>query len=102
MAFQTRNGSSRGTGLGHRPIAIVAMQLPQRCNRGRSERIRSLSRDTSVPQAASRPPALASLDVEEVNVVTRFIAETLLPTKHGKFRLRGYKHSVSTGMPWPG
>jgi hypothetical protein len=29
-----------------------------------------------------------------VNVKTRFIAETLLPTRYGKFRLRGYKHSV--------
>lgn len=28
-------------------------------------------------------------------MVTRFIAETLLPTRHGNFRLRGYKHSVS-------
>lgn len=27
-------------------------------------------------------------------VKTRFIAETLLPTRHGRFRLRGYKHSV--------
>lgn len=30
-------------------------------------------------------------------VKTRFIAETLLPTRHGRFRLRGYKHSVSAG-----
>lgn len=30
----------------------------------------------------------------EEAVKTRFIAETLLPTRHGKFRLRGYKHSV--------
>jgi hypothetical protein len=33
--------------------------------------------------------------IDESQVVTRFIAETLLPTRHGKFRLRGYKHSVS-------
>jgi len=41
------------------------------------------------------PDAVPSaLDIDEGNIVTRFIAETLLPTKHGKFRLRGYKHSV--------
>jgi hypothetical protein len=33
-------------------------------------------------------------DVDEKRVVTKFVAETLLPTKYGKFRLRGYKHSV--------
>jgi hypothetical protein len=35
-------------------------------------------------------------DIDESLVQTRFIAETLLPTKYGKFRLRGYKHSVSS------
>jgi hypothetical protein len=33
--------------------------------------------------------------IDESKVVTRFIAETLLPTRYGMFRLRGYKHSVS-------
>lgn len=32
---------------------------------------------------------------QHLHVKTRYIAETLLPTRHGKFRLRGYKHSVS-------
>lgn len=32
--------------------------------------------------------------IEELDVKTRYIAETLLPTRHGNFRLRGYKHSV--------
>lgn len=27
-------------------------------------------------------------------VWTKFVAETLLPTKQGKFRLRGYRHTV--------
>lgn len=31
-------------------------------------------------------------------MVTRFIAETLLPTRHGNFRLRGYKHSIDGGV----
>lgn len=34
--------------------------------------------------------------IQEELVKTRFIAETMLPTRQGKFRLRGYKHSVST------
>jgi len=29
------------------------------------------------------------------SVWTKFIAETLLPTSQGKFRLRGYRHTVS-------
>lgn len=32
--------------------------------------------------------------IEDEQVVTKFIAETLLPTRHGKYRVRGYKHSV--------
>ena len=61
---------------------------------------RAQSQDTSVPPPSSPLPAMRhkmvrSVDIEEPKVVTRFIAETLLPTKHGKFRLRGYKHSVS-------
>ncbi len=27
--------------------------------------------------------------------VTEFVAETLLPTRTGKYRLRGYRHTVS-------
>lgn len=38
-------------------------------------------------------PATSSIDDSLVR--TKFIAETLLPTRHGIFRLRGYKHSVS-------
>ncbi|KAG2432566.1 hypothetical protein HXX76_008911 [Chlamydomonas incerta] len=39
----------------------------------------------------------AHTSIDEANVVTSFIAETLLPTRHGKFRLRGYKHSTDGG-----
>ncbi|KAG1673261.1 hypothetical protein FOA52_002541 [Chlamydomonas sp. UWO 241] len=38
-----------------------------------------------------------SVEIDEANVVTKFVAETLLPTRHGNFRLRGYKHSVDGG-----
>lgn len=46
---------------------------------------------TAVPGSASNGVPVSEKDEQ---VKTRFIAETLLPTKHGKFRLRGYKHSV--------
>lgn len=36
----------------------------------------------------------ASLGGEPYDV-TEFVAETLLPTRNGKFRLRGYRHTVS-------
>ncbi len=32
--------------------------------------------------------------IEEARVITKFIAETLLPTRFGNFRVRAYKHSV--------
>lgn len=53
-----------------------------------------IARVQSQPTPVHRSAAMSSLDIDEGHVVTRFIAETLLPTKHGKFRLRGYKHSV--------
>jgi hypothetical protein len=40
-----------------------------------------------------------SAPIREDLVKTRYIAETLLPTRHGNFRLRGYKHSVSALWP---
>jgi hypothetical protein len=30
-------------------------------------------------------------------VRTVYVAETMLPTRHGSFRLRGYKHSIDGG-----
>ncbi|KAF8069623.1 ribBA [Scenedesmus sp. PABB004] len=45
--------------------------------------------------APIRPLAGEQLDAA---VKTRFIAETLLPTRHGAFRLRGYKHSLDGGV----
>ncbi|GAX80850.1 hypothetical protein CEUSTIGMA_g8285.t1 [Chlamydomonas eustigma] len=41
---------------------------------------------------------VANQDIDEKRVLTKFVAETLLPTRHGKFRLRGYKHSVDDGV----
>jgi len=39
-----------------------------------------------------------TVNIDEDKIVTRFIAETLLPTRHGKFRVRGYKHSIDGGV----
>ncbi|KAJ9527586.1 hypothetical protein QJQ45_025867 [Haematococcus lacustris] len=39
-----------------------------------------------------------TMEIDEAKVITKFIAETLLPTRHGVFRLRGYKHSVDGGL----
>lgn len=41
--------------------------------------------------------AVSYTPIDESKVKTVFIAETLLPTRQGKFRLRGYKHSVDGG-----
>lgn len=37
--------------------------------------------------------------VEDESVWTKFVAETLLPTTQGKFRLRGYRHTVGSLSP---
>lgn len=36
----------------------------------------------------------ASGENSKNGIWTEFVAETLLPTNHGKFRLRGYRHTV--------
>ncbi|WIA29997.1 hypothetical protein OEZ86_000095 [Tetradesmus obliquus] len=48
--------------------------------------------------SASSAGASKSAPIREDLVKTRFIAETLLPTRHGNFRLRGYKHSLDGGI----
>jgi hypothetical protein len=52
-----------------------------------------------LPSVACQPCMDGSLtvNIDESKIITRFIAETLLPTRHGKFRVRGYKHSVCLG-----
>ncbi len=52
-------------------------------------------------------PRCTSKPSSDADVHTEFIAETLLPTRHGKFRLRGYRHTVCNGwfsrvrdIPW--
>lgn len=50
------------------------------------------SSNASLPAEAATPQRTED---HTSDVKTRYIAETLLPTRHGKFRLRGYKHSVS-------
>ncbi|GIL68484.1 hypothetical protein Vafri_21753 [Volvox africanus] len=52
---------------------------------------------TAVPVTSPYVPT-ANVSVDEDQVITKFIAETLLPTRHGKFRLRGYKHSIDGGV----
>ena len=53
---------------------------------------------TATAKAASPPPleGLVRL-IDEGKVRTVHIAETNLPTRHGNFRLRGYKHSIDGG-----
>lgn len=46
-----------------------------------------------IPRCAIKP-------ANEADVITEFIAETLLPTKHGKFRLRGYRHTTDGGKSY--
>lgn len=63
----------------------------------RSERDVDNLINAAVAEPVSTPTSTSSSEfsIREDLVKTRYIAETLLPTRHGKFRLRGYKHSVS-------
>lgn len=80
--------------------------------RRRSVHVNSKERDIVVPAAsielqAPTQPSInchtlvddsLAVDIDEGKIITRFVAETLLPTKHGRFRLRGYKHSADGGL----
>lgn len=54
---------------------------------------------TIVPRCSAKPIEGSCL-IDESGVQTRFIAETLLPTKQGKFRFRGYKHTTDNGQSY--
>jgi GTP cyclohydrolase II len=54
-------------------------------------------RTTTADASTTAACLAAASSVDESLVKTRFIAETLLPTRHGAFRLRGYKHTVDGG-----
>ncbi|GBF97543.1 GTP cyclohydrolase [Raphidocelis subcapitata] len=68
-----------------RPRAAAAAPAPRRA----AVRIRA--------EAPTRAKDGLVRIVNEENVRTVHIAETMLPTRHGNFRLRGYKHSIDGG-----
>ncbi|KAI8467407.1 MAG: GTP cyclohydrolase II-domain-containing protein [Monoraphidium minutum] len=61
------------------------------CCRARSVRV-----SASAQAAPAQKEGLVRI-INEENVRTVHIAETMLPTRHGNFRLRGYKHSMDSG-----
>ena len=80
------------------PASVASLRCnnrgPQRCMVAYVDREKA--NGTMHHHAADIHPApMRSMDIEETHVITKFVAETMLPTKHGKFRLRGYRHSVS-------
>lgn len=66
-----------------------------------TEQKASTTQGKGLPSVACQPCMDGSLtiNIDENKIVTKFIAETLLPTRHGKFRVRGYKHSVRATNP---
>lgn len=62
-----------------------------------AERHASCYERTVVRAAPQEPTRPEFVHPDSSKVLTKFVAETLLPTKYGKFRLRGYKHSVRLG-----
>ncbi|GFR48666.1 hypothetical protein Agub_g10621 [Astrephomene gubernaculifera] len=107
--------------LSHKAASCSHVLLPLRAGRCKQRRLANarrwlgpqLARDVIIASAAYGdaldserissypPPSFEPTPhdpVDENQVVTKFIAETLLPTRHGKFRLRGYKHSTDGGV----
>lgn len=87
------------------PRAALAAQRQRRRAAGRAVRRSSAqpllasASSNGVPSAAAQgtiEPAADGQQQQQADelVWTKFVAETLLPTRHGKFRLRGYRHTV--------
>lgn len=95
------HSTASGSGLLHHSRPSLVLQSvcgpvlrPRQCSR---VLVHSSSRSDECTPSTSAPVAVeaaAQQRIEDHRVKTRYIAETLLPTRHGKFRLRGYKHSV--------
>eukprot|EP00879_Flechtneria_rotunda_P022054 GHRR01023269.1.p1 GENE.GHRR01023269.1~~GHRR01023269.1.p1 ORF type:complete len:355 (+),score=75.04 GHRR01023269.1:205-1269(+) len=64
----------------------------------RASKHRGWSALVTEPVPAVEFEAQADYNHKDSLVKTRFIAETLLPTRQGAFRLRGYKHSLDGGL----
>lgn len=73
------------------PVSSVSTH-PINCVHGTSSRIFRASR---VSRIITQAQGTASENGKDV--WTEFVAETLLPTQMGKFRLRGYRHTVDGG-----
>jgi GTP cyclohydrolase II len=52
------------------------------------------------PAGSSAADGGGAAPVEPPRNWTKFVAETLLPTQHGKFRLRGYRHTNDGGLTY--
>lgn len=75
------------------PHTPGARRMPQRMRRrGTGTALLSSSSLSTTPATTTSENAGDSSKL--IGVETRFVAETLLPTRLGKFRLRGYLHTV--------
>lgn len=61
----------------------------------RSRALAKPASSESVSESADYPSSLIG------STKTTFVAETLLPTRNGKYRLRGYRHTVRRALAWP-
>ncbi len=100
MPSQSADRIHRRSGQFSTPRCSVASD-PQSVNGASSQHLRDgfgnmnsrgSQQSRMAPHQSERICSLDDLDVR-----TEFVAETLLPTKHGRFRLRGYRHSVRAG-----
>ena len=89
--------TNAGSALPQRPVRGLARRFPPRRLFGKGSRLKwsAMRMDSDWQGEHSRQRSLLSTDDGE----TEFVAETLLPTRSGLFRLRGYRHSVSAFLP---
>ena len=96
------------------PREALAGQHRRRRAAGRAQRWQAAAATSSSSSNGSSPQAMDTIEqkAQEVKealqkgeeqglVWTKFVAETLLPTKQGKFRLRGYRHTVRAACRLP-
>ena len=84
---QTRHGPLKEHYLARRQSCLVTTT---------ATRLGSTDGDAEnvVKSSKAAPAVRAALEGDRAVAKTQFIAETLLPTSSGKFRLRGYRHTI--------
>lgn len=87
-------------GVARRWVAAAATGSNGSSSRVNGVRQQAASVDVLEQQQQGQQQEQQQPAAQQPRVWTKFVAETLLPTKLGKFRLRGYRHTVDGGLTY--